>query len=63
MDAYDASERALSWYYYLEEKLKFPFAAECILHFPVLNLKKGQRVSVLSLAPEDYCTAKMMVVI
>ena len=25
VDAYNESERALGWYYYLEERLKFPF--------------------------------------
>ncbi|MGE5061220.1 MAG: calcium-binding protein [Betaproteobacteria bacterium] len=27
VDAYNALERAMGWYYYLEERLKFPFKA------------------------------------
>lgn len=29
VDAYGETERAMSWYYYLEEKLVFPFKARC----------------------------------
>ena len=29
VDAYGEEERALSWYYYLEGKLQFPFRAKC----------------------------------
>lgn len=35
VDAYDASERAMGWYYYLEEKLRFPFTARCIKARPI----------------------------
>lgn len=27
VDAYDETERAMGWYYYLEDKLRFPFSA------------------------------------
>ena len=30
VDAYDKSEHAISWYYYLEEHLQFPFTATCV---------------------------------
>jgi hypothetical protein len=29
VDAYTAEERAMGWYYYLEERLKVPFNARC----------------------------------
>ena len=29
VDAYNSEERAMGWYCYLEEKLKFPFQARC----------------------------------
>ena len=29
VDAYNSEERAMGWYYYLEERLKFPFKARC----------------------------------
>jgi len=28
VDAYTSEERAIAWYYYLEEKLSFPFKAK-----------------------------------
>jgi len=30
VDAYSEEERAMVWYYYLEDKLRFPFKATCI---------------------------------
>jgi hypothetical protein len=29
VDAYNSEERAMGWYYYLEERLKVPFQARC----------------------------------
>ena len=29
VDAYDSSERAMGWYYYLDGKMKVPFKARC----------------------------------
>jgi len=29
VDAYGSEERAMGWYYYLDNKLKFPFKARC----------------------------------
>ena len=55
IDAYGAEKRALGGYYYLEEKLKFPFRARCDAVRSVSPLKKGELVEVLSLAREDDC--------
>jgi Calcium binding len=30
VDAYGPEEQAMGWYYYLENKLRFPFPAKCI---------------------------------
>ncbi|MFZ1061286.1 MAG: calcium-binding protein [Candidatus Rokuibacteriota bacterium] len=30
VDAYDEQERAMGWYYYLQDQLRFPFTATCI---------------------------------
>ena len=30
VDAYGEEERMLGWYYYLHDKLQFPFKAKCI---------------------------------
>jgi hypothetical protein len=29
VDAYGPEEQAMGWYYYLEDKLQFPFTAVC----------------------------------
>jgi hypothetical protein len=30
VDCYDETERAMGWYCYLEDRLEFPFRAQCI---------------------------------
>ena len=42
MDAYGPEEQALGWYYYLENKIRFPFRAKCIVAKSVLPLLKGE---------------------
>jgi hypothetical protein len=63
VDAYDASERAMGWYYYLEEQLHFPFTARCIKVRPISPLRVGDEVEVLGMAPEDECGYEMFVMI
>ena len=48
-------EQALSWYYYLEDKLRFPFQAKCLAAKAVSPLRKGETVEVLHMAPDDVC--------
>ncbi len=63
VDAYGPEERAMGWYYYLEDKLHFPFCAQCTTSKVVSPLKKGETVEVLCLAPEENCTGDMLVLI
>jgi hypothetical protein len=63
VDAYGPEERAMSWYYYLEDKIHFPFRAQCTASKMVSPLKKGETVKVLQLAPEETCTGDMLVLI
>ena len=63
VDAYGPEERAMGWYYYLEDKLCFPFRAKCTASQAVSPLKKGETVEVLRLAPEEACTGNMLVLI
>ena len=44
VDAYTAEERAMSWNYYLEEKLQLPFKAKCIAVREISPLKKSEEV-------------------
>ena len=63
VDAYDAEERAMGWYSYLEDQLRFPFPAMCIASRPISPLRKGQEVEVLGLAPAEECEREMFVMI
>jgi hypothetical protein len=57
VDAYNSEERAMGWYYYLEERLKVPFKARC--HSKCEVLRVGEEVDVLGMAPEEECEAEM----
>ena len=39
-------EQAMGWYYYLENKIGFPFQAKCIAAKVVSPLRKGEIVEV-----------------
>jgi Calcium binding len=61
IDAYNESERAMGWYCYLEEKLKFPFRARCKSKREVSPLRVGEEVEVVGMAPEKQCESEMLV--
>ena len=63
VDAYGPEERALGWYYYLKNQLRFPFEAKCSAATVVSLLSKGETVQVLRMAPEDVCSDDMLVLI
>jgi hypothetical protein len=63
VDAYGPEEQALSWYYYLEERMTFPFKARCIASRKTSPLKVGEVVEVLEMADEDDCMSDMIVII
>jgi hypothetical protein len=51
----------MSWYYYLEGKISFPFQARCVAANAVSPLRKGETVEVLRMAVEDACEHDMFV--
>jgi hypothetical protein len=61
VDAYGSEEKAMSWYYYLEGKLSFPFQARCSVSRVVSPLKKEEKVEVRRMAPEDACLNDILV--
>src|SRR4051812_27241627 len=63
VDCYDEHERAMGWYYYLENQLKVPFTARCVAKRPVSPLRVGDEVEVTGMAPEDECEREMFVMI
>ncbi len=63
VDAYNEEEQAMGWYYYLEEKLGFPFKAKCIAARATSPLVVGEKVEAKEMAPESYCEHAMLVMI
>lgn len=63
VDAYSEEERAMGWYYYLEDKLGFPFEAKCIATRATSPLVVGEKVRVKKMAPEVECEHEMLVMI
>lgn len=61
VDAYDETERAMGWFYYLENTLKVPFTAQCRLKRSASPLKAGQTVQVIGMADEDDCMSEIFV--
>ncbi len=53
----------MSWLYYLEAKIRFPFRARCTASRTTQPLHKGEPMGVRRLAPEDACSGDMVVVI
>ena len=51
VDAYNESERAMGWYYYLEDKLNFPFLTRCVRERAISPLRVGDEVEVVGMAP------------
>ena len=60
VDAYGPEEQAMGWYYYLEEKMHFPFQAKCIASKLTSPLRKGDSVDIRKMAPEDSCSTDML---
>ncbi len=57
VDCYDEQEVAMGWYYYLEDRIDFPFKAKWVSrHKP-----EGRNVTVLEMSPEDECLHDMFV--
>jgi hypothetical protein len=53
VDAYDLEEQAMGWYYYLEDKLQFPFTAVCNAKRAISPLQAGDEVDILRMASEE----------
>ncbi len=63
VDCYGEVERAMGWYCYLQDKLTFPFLAQCIAKRATSPLKVGEEVEVLKMAPDKECEHEMFVVV
>lgn len=63
VDAYDEQERAMGWYYYLQEGIQFPFTATCIAKRASSPLRVKDEVEVVGMPGEDECEREMFVTI
>jgi len=63
VDAYGPEEQAMAWYYYLGDKLSFPFAARCTKVRSISPLRKGEEVEVVGLAKEEDCEREIFVLV
>jgi hypothetical protein len=61
VDAYGAEEQAMGWYYYLQDKIQFPFTATCIAKRSISPVSQGAKVEVVGMADEDECMREMFV--
>jgi Calcium binding len=61
VDAYDAQEQAMGWYYYLQEQLQFPFTATCIAKRAISPLHIKDEVEVIGMPGEEECEHEMFV--
>ena len=63
VDAYGETERAMGWYYYLQDTLKVPFAAQCKSRRATSPLKVREALQVIGMADEDECMSEIFVLI
>lgn len=63
VDAYDRHERAIGWYTYLEDTIRFPFEARCIKEREVSPLEEGETVHVLGMSSVEASESEMFVTI
>ncbi len=61
VDAYEAEERAMGWYYYLDDTLAFPFLARCTAKRAISPLHVDDEVEILDLASAEECEREIFV--
>jgi hypothetical protein len=61
VDANSPEEQAMGWFYYLEDKLHFPFTAICNEKRAISPLLVKDEVDVIGMAPDEECEREMFV--
>jgi Calcium binding len=61
VDAHGEDERAMGWFYYLEDQLTFPFLTRCISERATSPVPVGAEAEVVGMAPADECEREMFV--
>jgi hypothetical protein len=63
VDAYTVDEQAISWCYYLERKISFPFQARCIQERTISPLREDEEVRVVGMTDEVVSSREMFVLV
>ena len=61
VDANSTDEQAMGWYYYLDNRISFPFNAKCIAVDKRTPLELGELITVVRMADEEYCGYEMYI--
>lgn len=61
VDAYGPEEQAMGWYYYLQDKITFPFKARYFRERFLSPLHNGEEIIVVEMSPEEDCSSEMFV--
>jgi hypothetical protein len=61
VDANGREEELMSWYYFFENRIIFPFKAKCMIKRETSPLEVDDVVEVLSLAAEKNCRHEILV--
>jgi Calcium binding len=61
VDAEDKEDRAMGWYYYLDDTLNIPFMAKWSKKSRKSSAVEEKQVEVLGMAPEDECLKDMLI--
>jgi len=61
VDAEDKEDRAMGWYYYLDDSLNVPFMATLKKKSRKTSTIEEKKVEVLGMAPDDECLKDMYV--
>lgn len=61
VDTYEPEEQAMGWYCYLDDTLKFPFIATCMVKGRSSPQKEEKHVKVVAMASAEECENEMFV--
>ena len=62
-DAHDREERAMGWYDYVQDQLRFPFKAVCTVRRASSPLRVNDEVEVIDMAAGEECEHEIFVMI
>ncbi len=63
VDCCDEHERAMGWYSYLQDQIRFPFTATCNAKRAISPLRVKDEVEVIGMSPEQECGHEVFVTI